>query len=135
MRLTVRHDAPSSAPSVAERGVDTATMSPSAPSSRRAVVVVFDIIISSSTPPIIEEGGGGGAVQEVSIIIIISTDCVRLSLAGLAVAVIILFLVVGGLNWCPLLFRGYLYAFPPKKDGRLKKRQAQETAGSHYRRC
>jgi hypothetical protein len=98
---------------------------------------VFDIIISSSTPPIIEEGGGGGAVQEVSIIIIISTDCVRLSLAGLAViAVIILFLVVvGGLNWCPLLFRGYLYAFPPKKDGRLKKRQAQETAGSHYRRC
>ena len=63
--------------------------------------------------------------QEVSIIIIISTDCVRLSLAGLAVAVIIFFLVVGGLNWCPLLFRGYLYAFSPKKDGRLKKRQAR----------
>jgi hypothetical protein len=78
---------------------------------------VFDIIISST--PIIEEGGGG-AVQEVSIIIIISTDCVRLSLAGLAVAVIIFFLVVGGLNWCPLLFRGYLYAFPKKKDGRLE---------------
>jgi hypothetical protein len=61
----------------AVRGVDTATMSPSAPSSRRAVV----IIVSSTEEEAVR---GGGAVSS----IIISNDCVRLWLAVVGVVLL-----------------------------------------------